>query len=110
MTGTLLVEIQLPGQDWQPGVALAPQDGEGSISDICGPDARHIILFRCQGETSVVARSTGGMDFTEGLSRYVLAEGRELLAELADGQSYEQEVTSDSGVPYRARWTHRDYD
>jgi len=34
--------------------------------------------------------------------------GRQILAELSDGQFYEQDVRSDRGIAYRARWTHRD--
>jgi hypothetical protein len=110
VTGTLLYEIQPPGAGaWTTAGTLSAADREGSITDTTGPGARDIILFRCDGDRSVVCRSAGGIDFEAGPVRAVLPlEGRETLAELRDGQVYERDVRSDRGIAYRARWTHRD--
>ena len=111
MSGTLRFEALLPGgSGWAPvGPLLLAGDDEGSITDIAEAGARHIILFRCDGARSVISRSAGGIDFEAGPHRVVgLLGGREILADLGDGESYERDVTSaDLRVAYRARWTHR---
>lgn len=109
VTGTLLYEIQPPGQaGWQTLGVLRAADREGSITDT-RPGSREIILFRCEGNRSVISRSAGGVDYEAGEARTVLPlQGRVTLAELNDGDFYERDVTSDRGIAYRARWTHRD--
>lgn len=110
VTGTLLCEVQLPGESgWVTLAALTPEMPEGSITDTA-QGGRDIIMFRCEGDRSVISRSADGIDFEAGQLRAVLLpiEGRETLAELSGGQVYERDVRSDQGIAYRARWTHRD--
>jgi hypothetical protein len=110
MTGTLLFEVRPAGGDnWIRLGTLTPETPEGSVTSMTGDGGRDILLFRCDGARSVVSRSAGGFDFTVGQDRIVVpVDRRETLAELATGQSYERDVTSDAGREYRARWTHRD--
>jgi hypothetical protein len=107
--GTLLFEVRPAGGDgWVTLGILIPEDPEGSISSMTGDGGRDILLFRCEGVRSVVSRSVGGLDFTDGPDRIVVPlGGREILADLGAGQSYERDVTSDALREYRARWTHR---
>jgi hypothetical protein len=111
--GTLLFKIWHDnGEDgaggWVTVGSLTPTDREGSITDITEDGNRDILLFRCDGARSVISRSADALDFTVGPDRVVLpVMGREILAELGVGQSYERDVTSDAGREYRARWTHR---
>lgn len=110
MTGTLLYEIQLPGKsDWTTLGTLTPGMPEGSITDMAEGGDRDILLFRCDGARSVVSRSVGGVDVEAGPVREVRSLGREVLAVLGDGKSYERDVTSDTLRRYRARWTHRNH-
>ena len=108
MRGTLLYEVRFAGGDsWVKLGALTPGAPEGSITSMTEDGGRDILLFRCDGARSVISRSVGGLDFEAGPDRVVVpVEGREILAELAVGQSYERDVTSDAGREYRARWTH----
>jgi hypothetical protein len=108
VTGTLLYEVRPPGTGkWITLGTLSPAADAGSITDMAG-GRRDILLFRCEGERSVISRSAGGIDFDAGETRAVAPlEGLETLAELGDGQVYERDVVSDSGREYRARWTHR---
>lgn len=108
MTGTLLYEIRPSGaKDWLTLGTLTPGDQEGSITDITD-GRRNVLLFRCEGERSIVSRSVGGTDWEVGAERVVVPlAGRERVAVLADGQSYERQLLSDAGLEYRARWTHR---
>lgn len=110
MTGILVYEIALPGDsNWTTLGTLTPDTPEGSITDMTD-GGRDILLFRCAGDKSVVTRSVGGIDVEAGPDRVVLPlKGREILAELGDGQSYERDVTSGTLREYRARWTHRDF-
>jgi hypothetical protein len=107
--GTLLFEIRHAdgGDNWITLGTLTPEDRDGSITDITG-GGRDILLFRCDGGRSVLIRLVGALDVTAGPVRAVLLppEGREILAVLGDGQSYERDVTSDALTEYRARWTH----
>jgi hypothetical protein len=111
MTGTLLLEILPSGErDWTTVGVLRAADRAGSITDTAGPGAREIISFRCEGDRSVISRSAGGIDFEVGPLRALLPLGGHVtLAELGDGEAYERDVTSDRGIAYRARWTHRDH-
>jgi hypothetical protein len=109
VTGTLLYEIQPPGSSaWQTLGVLRAADRAGSITDTTEPGSREIISFRCEGHRSVISRSAGGIDFEAGPVRVLVPlKGSVTLAELGDGQVYEQDVRSDKGIAYRARWTHR---
>jgi hypothetical protein len=107
--GTLLFKVWRDGDDcgWVTVGALTPESPEGSITDITG-GRRDVLLFRCDGDRSVVSRSAGGFDLEVGPDRVVVPIELEILADLGDGQSYERDVTSDAGREYRARWTHHD--
>jgi hypothetical protein len=109
MTGTLLYEVRLSaGSDWVTLGTLTPGAQPGSITDVTEDGDRHILLFRCFGDRSMIARSAGGTDFEAGPDRVVMPNGGlEVLAELGDGQCYERDITSDALREYRARWTHR---
>jgi hypothetical protein len=107
--GTLLFEIRKGAGDWVTLGAMAPGEPEGSVTDVTG-GGRDILLFRCDGARSVVSRLAGAIDFDIGPGTRVVMlpdGGREILAELAAGQSYERDVISDARREYRARWSHR---
>lgn len=110
MTGILLFQIWPPdGTGWATLDRLTPASPEGSITSMTGDGGRDVLLFRCEGERSVIWRSAGGVDFEDGPNRVVMPlKGREMLAELYDGQSHELDITSDALREYRARWTHQD--
>ena len=97
------------GSGWVTLGELTPESQPGSVTDSAEGGSRRIIVFRCDGDRSVISCSAAGFDFEDGPDRVVIpAGGLEVLAELRDGQSHELDVTSESGREYRARWTHRD--
>jgi hypothetical protein len=106
----LTMKAWVPGAgEWITVGTLAEGDPEGSITDITGDGGRDVLLFRCEGARSVISRSAGGFDFEVGPKLRAVAPlaGREVLAELGDGESYERDVTSaDTLREYTARWTH----
>lgn len=102
----LVMEISPGGRGWRPVAVLNPGDPEGSISNRRA-DRRDVILFRCEEQRSVVYRSAAGADYVSGVQRIVAALGTEELAALGDGESFELDVTMDSGLSGRVRWTHR---
>jgi hypothetical protein len=109
MGGTLLYEVRLSaGSDWVTLGTLTPGEQPGSITDMTEDGDRTVLLFRCEGDRSVIVRSADGADFEAGPDRVVMpSRGLEVLAELGDGQCYERDITSDALREYRARWTHR---
>jgi hypothetical protein len=109
MGGVLLFEVRMAaGGDWVTLGTLTPETLEGSVTDITG-GGRDILLFRCDGARSVVSRLADPPAFDAGPLRAVRLPitGREILADLGDGHSYELDVISEKRRGYRARWTHR---
>lgn len=103
----LLYEIRGDGMDgWRELATLTASAQPGSISNNAG-GRRDVVMFRCCGPYSLIEQSLGGADIEIGSDRGICAEGFELLATLHPGESYEMAVTSDSGLSYTARWTHR---
>lgn len=90
---------------WVTLPALKYGDLPGSISGNT-LDGRGVIMFRCEGDHSVIEHSIAGGDVEAGARRAVITAGTEVLATLTDGQSYELDVVSDRGTAYRARWAH----
>jgi hypothetical protein len=104
--GRLLVEIRVDGQSgWRRLGEQGPAGPPGSMSDN-GAGRREVLLFCCQGDHSIVARSRRGLDIAQGFAREVYASDADVLARLGPGQSYERVVTPDRQVPVRVRWTH----
>lgn len=101
----LVMEISADGRAWRPVAVLNPGDPDGSVSNRQA-DRRDVILFRCEHHRSVVYRSTGGTDYESGAQRVVSTLGVEELASLTAGESFELDVTMDSGLSGRVRWTH----
>jgi hypothetical protein len=104
--GTLMFEARVDGR-WVGLPALRYGDLPGSISGNT-LEGRGVVMFRCEGDHSVIEHSLRGEDIEAGAIRTVLTAGTQVLATLADGQSCELDVVSDRGTAYRARWTHRD--
>jgi hypothetical protein len=100
----LILEVS-GGSDWKQAAVMNPGDPEGSVSDN-REDGRDILMFRCEAARSVIRRSTGGADFETGPGRVIVPFGFEELAVLADGESFERDVTTDRGVSFRVRWRH----
>lgn len=101
----LILEVSADGSEWKQAATLNPGDREGSVSD-CRDGRRDVILFRCEPGRSVVYMSEAGMDCESGGGRTVITLGTTELAVLAEGESFERDVTSDHGASYRVRWRH----
>jgi hypothetical protein len=85
---------------------LNPGDREGSLSDNRRDGWRYVVLFRCEPGRSVVCLSRVPPDFAFGRARVVVPQDLEDLATLADGESFERDITTDRGLSCRVRWTH----
>jgi hypothetical protein len=107
MSPALLMEVSTDGTRWKPGAVLAPGDPEGSISHNWPDGKRDLILFRCCGDHSLIRLSAAGADFEHGGDRVIVTTGVRAIAQLGPGESFDMAVTSDRGVSYRVRWTHR---
>jgi hypothetical protein len=106
---TLLIEILRPNDHWIRVNELRASDPPGSISDNRPNGDRHVIVFGCLGETSVIIRMTRGQDFEAGSFRLVEnnSDGK-TLAILTEEQSFECTVHTDtSPQPRTVRFTHR---
>lgn len=101
----LILEVSADGSEWKRAAVLNPGDREGSVSD-CRDGRRDVILFRCEAGRSVICMSAAGMDHESGGERTVVTLGTTELAVLAEGESFELDVTSDRGASYRVRWRH----
>lgn len=102
---------QEPGDMWrQVGPSITADQQPGSITHIAQDGQREMIVFACNGSTSVVAISRGGTDQEIGLMRRIDSIGFDIIATLADGEEFEMPVRSGhaSGFQYIARWRHID--
>jgi hypothetical protein len=102
----LLLELRTPGAEWKQIARLGPDDQEGSVSHNVAGGNRDVIMFACCGDYSVIRHSVAGADYEAGPDRVILTDGTEELARLGPGESFEMDVVSDSGIAYRARWSH----
>ena len=107
MSPVLLMEVSADGRGWKSGATLTPGQPEGSISHNWPDGKRDVLLFRCCGDHSLVRLSAGGADFEDGSDRVVVTAGFRDVVRLGPGDSFDMAVTSDRGVSYSVRWTHR---
>lgn len=107
----LILEVSADGSGWRRAATLNPGDPEGSICDN-RDDGRDVLMFRCEPRRSVIRRSSGGVDFEVGPERVIMPLGLEELAVLADGESFERDVTTGRGVSCRVggRWCREQRD
>lgn len=84
------------GSEWvQVGQPISAGDRPGSISTVASGQ-REVYLFKCEGNTSYVYRSEGGVDVESGHIRVVSStEGLVPVAQLTNGQSYETAYRSE---------------
>jgi hypothetical protein len=101
----LIIETSAGGSGWARAGVLNPGDREGSLSDNRGDGWRCLVLFRCEPGRSVWLDRVP-LDFAIGRARVVIPQGPEELATLADGESFERDITTDRGLSCRVRWTH----
>jgi hypothetical protein len=88
----LVLEIK-DGGGWRELGAVKPGD-TGSASHNT-PSGRHMILFSCHGDFSVIERSVGGVDIEEGLTRRISTVGTEEIAQLLPGETFETWIRTD---------------
>jgi hypothetical protein len=90
---------------WVTAVTTRPGDIPGTLSsnEIQG---REILFAIFEGDLVQIFRSTGGLDWKvdDGRMRHVVMEGRELVATLKKGESYERWVRPDGLPMVRMRW------
>jgi hypothetical protein len=103
----LSMEVSADGREWKPGTALTPGQPEGSISHNWPDGKRDLILFRCCGDHSLIRLSAGGADFECGDDRAIVTTGFREIARLGPDDSFDMAITSDRGLSYRVRWTHK---
>jgi hypothetical protein len=97
------------GRRWRHLTALTAESAEGSISAARPSGTRDMILFRCDGDRSVIRRSTGGYDWEDGLTTVIVPVGGfEEVTVLTAGECYELTASTGRGVPYTVRWRHED--
>lgn len=101
----LILEVSAGGSGWKRAAVLNPGDREGSVSD-CRDGHRDVILFRCDGDRSIIRASATGMDFEAGDERTVVTLGTAELAALTAGESFARYVTTDRGMSCQIRWRH----
>lgn len=107
------VEFRLQGQgDWLKLRPLNPGNAPGSFSDV-SRGRRDVYMFECSddGQYTVIYRSGLGIDYDLGKEREIRviepAEKPEVVEVLAEGESFEIEVTTERGQTGTFRFTHK---
>jgi hypothetical protein len=95
--GRLKIEARMMGR-WLPLPELRACDPPGSMAD--SEDAA-VVLFRCMGPLSVVARVSGATWWELDSARVITASKVTILAVLTPGDTYETDVRG-----HKVRWTH----
>lgn len=101
----LIYEARQGSNGWRKIGMLFSDSPAGSIAHTGAEGEREIIVFTCNGETSIIAISRGGVDQEVGLVREITSIGFDVVATLADGEEFVMPVKS-RHLDYDARWRH----
>lgn len=89
---SLVLEMKARG-GWR-ALGSVPAGETGSCSHNT-PQGRHIVLFSCHGDFSVIERSAAGVDVEQGPLRVISSEKLEEVAQLLPGEAFELWLKTD---------------
>lgn len=104
---SLIVEFRAKGK-WHP---VDPPLGPGEAGSVShnGPAGRQLYVFQCEGDHSIMRRSSVGIDREDGVLREITSAGFEDVAEIIPGVPYECFLKTDRmREPMRFRFRHED--
>lgn len=105
----LQIEVQQPDGAWTTVSCITARTPRGSMSDNRPNGERHLIVFQCHGESSVIARSAPAQELavTDTVRLIDADSAGETLARLRSGESFTLTVHGDvSPAPRTIRFTH----
>jgi hypothetical protein len=104
---TLIYEVRFGSEPWTELGRLDASAQPGSIRHIAPDGQRELIVFWCNGASSTVSISRGGIDEEIGpTERVIISAALDTVAELKPGEEFEMPVRWDKDTCYIARWRH----